>query len=233
MIYGSSRYRGVVLLALVAVTTTCGGGEELIGPTSGTLEVTSSTTGTELDVDGYTIQIDGQAGRALGPTATIRFTEITPGSHTVLLAGLTANCTVAGDNPRSVSVTAGQTTEAAFAITCSPTTGRLHITATTTGPSPDPDGYTVTLDGTSRGALATSGEITIEGLTPGPHSMGLSDVSGNCQVEGDNPRTADIPAGGTFSGGAVGDLREVHRERGVGARGACASTRSGQGAYPV
>jgi hypothetical protein len=45
-----------------------------------------------------------------------------------------------------------------------PTTGSLQITSSTSGPAPDQDGYSVTLDGSDRGGLGTSGSVSIDGL---------------------------------------------------------------------
>lgn len=185
---------GSTLLVAAGIAVGCGG-ENLVGPDVGTLEVISSTTGVELDTDGYTIQIDGGTAQPLGPNATLRQTEIAPGGHSALLAGVSSNCTVNGDNPRSIAVTAGQTASLTFVIVCSATTGSLRVTSTTTGPSPDADGYTVTIDGTGRGTLTANGETTIDGLLSGSHTVGIGGVSGNCQVGGENPRPIPISAG--------------------------------------
>ncbi|HEV8177322.1 MAG TPA: hypothetical protein VGP44_06490, partial [Gemmatimonadales bacterium] len=185
---------GLALLVAAGIAVGCGG-ENLVGPDAGTLEVVSATTGVELDSDGYTVQVDDGAARPLGPNATLRQAEITPGPHNVLLAGASANCSVNGDNPRSVNITAGETTGLTFAVACSATTGNLRIISKTTGPSPDIDGYTVTIDGTNEGTLLPTGETTIGDLAAGNHTVGIAGVSGNCQVDGDNPRSLRITSG--------------------------------------
>ena len=187
---------GIVLLGLVVIALACGG-ENLTGPEAGTLEVTSSTTGVELDTDGYTIQIDGGTAHPLGPNTTIRRTEVGAGPHSVLVGGISPNCAVEGDNPRSLSIIAGETTSITLAVTCAATTGSVRVTSNTTGSSPDPDGFTVTVDGGNRGTLAPDGETSIDDLSAGSHTLGLGGVSGNCQVEGDNPRPLTIVAGST------------------------------------
>ena len=183
------------VLAMAALA--CGGGGDIAGPTTGTLEVSSSTSGSQPDGDGYSVQMDAQPAQTLGPASTLRSTEVTPGLHTLLLGGVAANCTIEGDNPRTVNVIAGQTASTVFAVSCTATTGSLRITSTTSGPSPDPDGYAASIDGTSRGTLAAAGEITLDGLVAGPHTAGLSGISGNCQVDRDNPRAVTITAGAT------------------------------------
>jgi len=45
-------------------------------------------------------------------------TGVATGSHTVVLSGLAANCTVSGGTSRTITVTAGQTVTASFTISC-------------------------------------------------------------------------------------------------------------------
>jgi hypothetical protein len=182
--------------AAASVTLACGGGETLDVPTTGTLELSTSTTGAEPDPDGYTIQIDGQPAEPIAPSAGLQKAGIEAGDHTVLLGGLAANCAVVGTNPRTVSVVAGETTAVPFLVFCNATSGSVRIASTTTGASPDPDGYAVTLDGSTSQPLGLSAEITLSPVTPGSHSIGLSGVANNCEVQGTNPRTVVVAAGG-------------------------------------
>ncbi len=138
---------------LFAGAAGCSGDNLTIPPGSSTLEITTTTTGTETDPDGYTVQVDGDNGQAIGTAATISRTGISAGDHTVQLGGLAANCTVTGENPRTVSVPDGQSMTVTFAVTCGPTSGGLQVTASTTGPAPDADGYSVTVDGTEAGTV--------------------------------------------------------------------------------
>jgi len=77
-----------------------------------------------------------------------------------------------------------------------PTTGNLTVTTSTGGSDVDPDGYTVTVDGTDRPIPTNSSGVTFTGLAAGPHTVALSGVASNCSVSGSNPRNADVPAGG-------------------------------------
>ena len=77
--------------------------------------------------------------------------------------------------------------------------GSLTVTASTSGPVPDPDGYTLILDGTATGTQVGNSPVTSSGLLPGNHSVELTGVAGNCQVQGDNPRLVSIPPGVTAS----------------------------------
>src|SRR5439155_1623333 len=56
-----------------------------------------------------------------------------------------------------------------------PPTGDLSVTTATTGPSQDPDGYTVSVDGGQQSrSIPTSGTVTFQGLTAGNHTVTLS-----------------------------------------------------------
>jgi TolB protein len=175
----------------------CGDGGDLTNPSTGGLEITTITSGPEPDADGYAISVDQGAEVAIGVNATLHRENVQPGSHSVQLVGMAANCTVAGDNPRTVTVSVSVVATVGFTITCAPTTGTVRVTASTSGPSPDPDGYTVTLNGTDRGSLAATGEVTLDGVAPGSHQIGLSGVAANCQAQS-NPQTVTVTAGTTI-----------------------------------
>jgi hypothetical protein len=185
----------LLLVLLGAGLAACGDDNLTVPPTTASIEVTTSTTGPEPDPDGYTVQMDAEPAQTIQIAGTIQHPEIAPGAHTVQLAGLAANCTVAGENPRAVNAAAGETATVTFEVTCGATTGGLQVTSSTSGPSTDPDGYTVTVDGTDRGALGVGGGMTLAGLAAGEHVIGLSGVAANCQVQGENPRTVTVTTG--------------------------------------
>src|SRR5438093_312662 len=91
----------------------------------GNLTVSTSTTGSNLDPDGYTVAVDGGPGQAIGINGSLSFTNLAAGSHSVTLSGVAANCTVSGGNSQTVSVPSGGTATAAFTVSCSATTGNL------------------------------------------------------------------------------------------------------------
>ncbi|HET6579058.1 MAG TPA: hypothetical protein VFG66_12075 [Gemmatimonadales bacterium] len=104
--------RGIAAAALLLLG--CGGGES--GPSTG-LHVAVSTTGTEIDQDGYGIQLDGAAGGTVGPSGALVLAAAA-GSHVVTLAGIAGNCSVTGDSVRTVTVADGEVAQVAFALTC-------------------------------------------------------------------------------------------------------------------
>jgi len=193
---GWLRRASLVTLAFIIVS--CGDDENVVNPpTTGSIQVTAATSGDEPDADGYTVSVDGGTGEAIGVNGSVTLSSQAPGDHSVELSGVAANCTVAGDNPRTVAVTAGNTTTTTFDVTCSATAGELAVTTVSTGDDIDADGYTVSLDGGAAQAIDVNGTLTVTGLDAGDHAVELADVAANCTVVGDNPRTVAITAGGT------------------------------------
>ncbi|MGI8818822.1 MAG: hypothetical protein ACR2HW_06735 [Gemmatimonadales bacterium] len=182
---------------LLALALACGG-ESATGPGTGTIEITTTTVGVEADPDGYMVQVDAGEPHAIGAGATTQVTDVAVGDHAVLLVGLASNCAVEGENPSGVTMDAGQTASVSFTVRCAPTTGGVQVTAATTGPAPDADGYTLTADGSEKGTLGANAALPLEGLSPGEHAIGLGGVAANCQVQGENPRTVNVAAGASL-----------------------------------
>jgi hypothetical protein len=92
-------------LPLIGVFALACGGESLtVPPTTGTLQVTTSTGGAEPDPDGYVVQVDGGPEQAIGASGTLQLVNVDAGTHVVQLSGVAANCSVGGDNPRTVGL---------------------------------------------------------------------------------------------------------------------------------
>jgi hypothetical protein len=167
-------------------------------PNAGTLQVATSTNGSNPDPDGYSISLDGRTAQPVGTNATFVVPNVAAGQHAIQLLGVASNCTVAGLNPRSIAVRAGQSTAVAFSVTCAPPppeTGSIQVTAVTTGGSVDPDGYRISADGGNVQDLGINGSRTITGLAPGTHTVELTGKASNCTVAGDNPRSVTVLAG--------------------------------------
>src|SRR5207248_282898 len=169
-------------------------------PTTGDLTVTTGTSGSNIDADGYTVTVDGNASKSIGTNGSVTFTGLSAASHTVVLSGVASNCSVSGGASRTVSVRAGGAASTSFSVSCAappPQTGNLTVTTSTTGSNLDPDGYTATVDGGASQSVGTNGSVTFTGLSAGSHSVALSGVAANCSVSGANPQTATVPSGGT------------------------------------
>ena len=88
------------------------------GGRSGTIRISTTTTGVDLDPDGYRVSVDGGAGAVVGVNDALVVPGVNSGSRTVTLGGTAFNCAVSSPNPRSVVVVNGATADVVFAITC-------------------------------------------------------------------------------------------------------------------
>ncbi|MGH7514648.1 MAG: hypothetical protein ACREOQ_17175, partial [Gemmatimonadales bacterium] len=98
--------------------------------------LTIRTTGRDLDDDGYRVAVDGVDG-GIVPIYGTAFTHLDPGSHTIALTGLAANCTTDAPSSQTVTIVADEVTPIAFDVTCTPTSATIRFTAPTTGPLPN------------------------------------------------------------------------------------------------
>jgi len=185
-------YRSMVLMLLAGLAGACGEGL-VTDPGVGVLRVMITTTGADLDLDGYGLTIDRTVRPPVGLNATAVVPQLASGAHDVELTGVAENCLVDGTALRSVTVAAGDTSEVAYAVTCQPT--GVKITASTTGGDQDPDGYEVSVDIEDPAPLGVLGSLVVTRLTPGPHTVALGGLAANCTVSGDNPRAVIVGLG--------------------------------------
>ena len=86
-------------------------------PTTGSLTVTTSTSGSNLDPDGYAVGVDGGVSQSISDNGSVTFSNLSSGSHTVTLSGLASNCQ-SGSTSQTASVPAGGSASVSFAVTC-------------------------------------------------------------------------------------------------------------------
>src|SRR6266571_4768392 len=101
----------------VLVVLACGSSEST-GPSTGIVQIRASTTGPGLDPDGYVVAVDGGAGQSLPVNGVVTFNHLNVGSHQFLLSGVATNCTLLSPNPATVAVTAVDTAQATFQLSC-------------------------------------------------------------------------------------------------------------------
>ena len=104
----------LAVMALVLV----GCSDNPIGPELGTVVVEVATSGPAFDPDGFVVDLDDGAQTEDVDVSDSVTLEVEAGDHTVELTDIAWNCMVDGDNPVSVTVTAGETSTASFAVTC-------------------------------------------------------------------------------------------------------------------
>jgi hypothetical protein len=176
---------------------------ETTSPAAGVFRVVVSTTGaiTDLDPDGYVVSMNDGHLRSIGVEAVVRITYVQRGTHVLRLAGLTENCAVVGDNPRSVMMPADRPFNANlridFIVHCVPS-GELRLTTATTGVDLDDNGYEVVIEGTDVSTsikVPANGTVTVPRLLPGSHVLRLGDVEPNCTVMTANPPSVSVTAG--------------------------------------
>jgi hypothetical protein len=191
---------GATILGIAAILTLgCG---DSTGPTTTAIRLMVVTGGEDVDgdPDGYILTVDGGPGEAIANQHSVTLTDLPTGTHEVRLSGVAPNCSVDGTNARSFDVESRHGTTpltVIFIVQCAPNTGSIRVSASTSGPDQDPDGYSVIISGAVRGHLPASGTIVISGIRQGPAAVGLSAVATNCTVDGPNPRTLDVTFGGT------------------------------------
>src|SRR5207249_1324341 len=203
------------MAATVAVALACNRDAESPPPASpnawltdiGGLVVSTATTGSSIDPNGYVVVVDNTQRQSIAPSGVVVFTGLAPGQHTVALTDVASNCTVS--TPLTVMVSLLGSGTAAFPVSCAPA-GDLTVSASTTGSNLDPDGYTVTLDGnasTSQPLATNGGTATFNAAAAGSHSVALSDAApfrSDCGASTPPAAMASLRAAGTASFPACG-----------------------------
>jgi WD40-like Beta Propeller Repeat len=183
----------VVVLPLYACGDDSGGG--VTAPSTGSLAITTTTTGQPSSGDAYSYVLDGGTPQPIGFNASITLTDLSSGSHEIELSGLPEGCTAGGTNPVTVTVTEAETAMVSFSVTCVPPVGTIQIAAASSGPAPAT--YALLLDGTAQGDISATASRTLASVPAGTHAVGLADVPANCQITEPNPQPVTVAAGAT------------------------------------
>jgi hypothetical protein len=135
--------------------------------------ITVTTTNGDLDVDGYSVEVDGTDRGVVLPNGALAV-RLDPGSRTVTLTGLPPNCTIDGPASRRVTIVDNEAVPIEFAVVCTGSrTIRLDILNYV---YPDMTPYIpvqVTLDGKVHDIQVPLGSSTFYfgGLGRGMHSL--------------------------------------------------------------
>lgn len=164
---------------------------------TGSIEITTATSGESVDTDGYLATLDAASGRPIDSNGAITIAAVSSGDHVLRLTGIAPNC-AASENPRTVTV-ADDPVPAQFDIICGPPVGTIFISTVTGGLTPDPDGYAVSVDGGDPRTIDPNGSLSVSGIPTGDHTVGLSGIASNCAVAGENPLTVTVTNGGGVS----------------------------------
>jgi len=74
--------------------------------------------------------------------------------------------------------------------------GRIEVSVSTSGTDPDSDGFSVTVDGGAEHVVGPAGDVVLDGLSAGSHSVLLGGLAQNCAVVGSNPRPVIVGSDG-------------------------------------
>jgi hypothetical protein len=165
--------------------------------TAGVLQVVTATTGENPD-DGYTLAVDGSDAGTIGANDTARTADLETGEHTVRLGDIALNCRLGGDPERTLTVPSEDMVETKYEVFCTDRVGNLRIITSTTGLFPDPDGYEVVIEFGGPIPIGSTDVVTVGSVAGGVTRVQLleSTVADNCSVDGENPRTVNVPSGG-------------------------------------
>jgi hypothetical protein len=199
--YTPAEFRLSAALLLVSIAGCSGDDPNDPGdPVAGSIQVDVTTSGADLDPDGYLVSLDGSAlALPLPVSGSASFPDVEVGEHTVAFSGLASNCT-ADAGSRNVNVVAGDTAAVAFAVSCSaipPALGSIRIVTSTTGSNSDADGYTFAIDDGPTQAIPTTSAARLDDVAPGDHSVALSGLASNCGLTGIRSRGVTVRAGET------------------------------------
>ena len=161
---------------------------DTVGPSTGTLVVSTSTGGEDPDQDGYLLTVDDLDSLALAPTGTAEV-DLRSGRHTLRLLGVAERCSAAPATSLQVDVPSGGTTSVAFEIGCLPT--GVRVTTTTSGLDIDLNGYRVTVDGADRAVVPANGTV-LTYLDAGTRTVTLTELTPNCTINGLDAHTVTI-----------------------------------------
>ena len=191
---GGDNPRPVQVIADTQTTTTF---EVTCVATAGVLQVVTATSGENPD-DGYTLAVDGLDAGVMGANDTARTADLATGEHTVRLGDIALNCRLVGDVERTVLVPSEDMIETKYEVLCTDQVGNLRLVTSTTGLFPDRDGYEVVIESGGPISIGHTDVRTVGSVAAGVTRVQLleSSVADHCSVEGENPRSVTVPAGG-------------------------------------
>jgi hypothetical protein len=111
-----TKTRAFTLLFASLALAACESATDL---TQGSIEVTASTTGEDIDPDGYTVAVGASERTLAANDDTVTFSSLASGQiYAVSISGIADNCDVSGGDTRSAPVVYGPPTVVTFSITC-------------------------------------------------------------------------------------------------------------------
>lgn len=165
-------------------------GQTATGPdfdviTEGTLEVSTETSGSDMDSDGNTVTLDGEEDTAIESSGTISVSDLSEGEYVVGLTGVSDNCSVVGENPRTVTITAEETTSTTFSVSCEEAAiNQIAFHTDRNGSIGTFDIYLMDADGSNQTALSINSNADLQPVisNDGTQIAFISDRGGDSEV---------------------------------------------------
>ena len=149
------------------------------------------TTGGDLDADGYELVLGSQVKRLAPVNGILDIANVSPGTYPVALESVADNCEVSTTSVRSVTITAGQTSDVGFSVECAAT--GIAITTSATGAN-IPNSFQLVLNDQPLYEVAVNSSTVVSRLKPGSYAVGLIIPGDNCSVVGSSRVTVDVAA---------------------------------------
>lgn len=190
----------------IALLLACSDGSGVSSPPPpgmGTIRVNVTTTGSDLDPDGYLLVLGNlvlPARIAINGSTTF---GARVGMHSLVVSDVQPNCVIESGG-RTVTITApGEEVVVDLRISCS-ALGHLRISVATTGTDIDATGYTVLVNAVTHlsgrtDIVQANGSVVIPLLVAGPYTITLLDVAANCGGSDLASREVDVVSGDTVA----------------------------------
>jgi hypothetical protein len=78
-----------------------------------------------------------------------------------------------------------------------PNVGDISVHVSTVGPAPDPDGYTLLLDGATTGTISPQGTLVLSAVPSGHHTVALTGIAPGCDSHASGPKDVELAGGAT------------------------------------
>jgi TolB protein len=154
-----------------------------------TARITTTTTGLDIDPDGYSIAADGTDRGAIPANDTVLI-RLDPGSRMIALKGLSPNCTIEGPGSQMVTIVADQVASIEFAVVCTATSGVIEIVISGNGVGVV---HQAAVDGGTPFPVGPGDRSYVGGVPAGDHVVSLAPTA-TCSVNTDQ-QSVTVTAG--------------------------------------
>lgn len=194
-----SESGGSIAAGILAVVLCSCGGVPSVPVEPADLNIITATTGVPVP-DGYSISLNGDRTSHLDTNGSLVLADLDAGEYTLELSELPADCRVTGENPRTVILVAGTTTQTVFQVRCiPPNSGTLLIRTATYGNGPTR--YDIILDnGLFVESIANDELLTLFPVPVGIRTVTIEGVPPHCQLVGTSPRFIIVREPGSIAG---------------------------------